>query len=122
MASTDGFSTHEFTVDTEADPAGDPGPWTITSVVVSQELWNEFIDELKLRNKIKIYNANDGHRIDDVKLETIRSNKHIPMIARGSLTDFIFLRFGVNTKYMSVIVRGEGMRIMAERMSPVGQA
>jgi hypothetical protein len=104
------FSVHEFEFLTK-DPTGEPGPWKISSVVTSQEDFNEFLVDVAAFDG---YDYKRGQR-GGVDVEGLRAVGSVPLIKRGTKTQFAFDRYGVTTDYMSVIVRGQGMEV-AKRM------
>jgi hypothetical protein len=55
------------------------------------------------------------------QMKSLRSNGHIPLVKLGSTTRFIFDKYDVSTDLMSVIIRGNGMAVIAKMMSQ-GQA
>lgn len=122
--SQDTFSVHEFEVLTRS-PVGDPGPWKMTSVVTTEEDFQEFLEDVA---KFDGYDYQRGQR-GGVDVESLRRAGHLPLIKRGTKTQFAFDRYGVTGDYMSVIVRGRGMEVARQmiaadpRMSPqVGRA
>lgn len=90
------------------DPSGNPGPWTLYSVVVSPEEFDLIVNEVENLSVRDIRGAHAPGAFD-----AIRQAKHIPMMARGTKTSGIFEALGVEGKYMSIIVRGEGPRVYA---------
>jgi hypothetical protein len=92
----------------------DIGGKILSSVVVSEEEWDFLIDMMKTMNRVAI---KDGGRITDAQLEHIRKSKHIPMIARGTLTEKVFQHLGVEDALMSVIVRGMGPSVYNDLIS-----
>ena len=107
------FSVHEFEFRTN-DPHGKPGPWKLTSLVMSENEFNSFIDFL-VANMTGIYGSN-GERTQSHQIEALRAERHIPMIARGTKTEPIFQKYGIASGFMSVIVRGEGFAVMEKYM------
>ena len=105
----DNFSLHEFQFNTN-DPNGQPGPWTLTSIVMSEEEFNSFIDFM-VASMVDTYGA-DGVRVQREQIESLRGARHIPMIARGTKTETAFKKYGIRSNFMSVIVRGEGLILM----------
>jgi hypothetical protein len=105
------FTVHEFEFGTRA-PNGDPGPWRISSVVVSPEEFADLMETLR-SNRFK---NNNGREIDMKDIQVIEEARHIPMVYRGTVTRFLFERYGVHTNYMSVIVRGSGVEVYERYM------
>jgi hypothetical protein len=82
----------------------------ITSVVTADEEFAGLMDLIRSSNRI--INKNDGVRMTDEHIDRLAAAKHIPMIARGALTEPIFARYGVDTTFMSIIVRGQGENVL----------
>lgn len=86
----------------------------IVSIVVSPEEWDDFINLLFSMNRV--IERQSGKRMTDEQIDAIRDAKHIQMIARGTLTEKLFDHFSAPThaRYMTVIVRGQGMKVFNE--------
>ena len=106
------FTIHEFEFLTPS-PMGDPGPWKMTSVVTTE---SDFHDLLVDVAKFDGYDAQRGER-GGVDVESLRVLGNIPLIKRGTKTQFAFDRYGVATDYMSVIVRGRGREVAQALMN-----
>ena len=65
--------------------------------------------------------SQDG-RIDKNFIENIKDAGHIPMIARGTKTEFIFNKFGVTIDKMSVIVRGKGPTLLKSMLREIAES
>lgn len=109
------FSVHEFQINTN-DPNGRPGPWKMTSVVVSESEYNAFVDYM-LEKVVGV--LSQSGRIERDQIEALRGARHITMIARGTRTESLFTRYKVKTDFMAIIVRGEGER-MIQALIPSG--
>lgn len=111
---------HEFELTGNA-PNGEEGPWMLASVVASEEEFSELISQItKMNRAIEIQSHK---RITDDQIQALAQSKHIPLMAKGTLTAPLFEMFGVTQNYMSVIVRGEGNRIAAEMgLGEIGEA
>lgn len=112
MSSDPVFTAHEFEFLTK-DPTGEPGPWKITSVVTSQEDFDDLLVQ------VAKYDGYDYKRKQHggVDVEGLRAVGSIPLVKRGTKTQFAFDRYGVTTDYMSVIVRGRGMDVAKHLLS-----
>ncbi|RKZ86265.1 MAG: hypothetical protein DRQ39_06000 [Gammaproteobacteria bacterium] len=86
-------------------PSSD-GPIELAAIVVDQEEFNALVDEIV---KVSLTMG-----IDEAMGERIKEAAHIPMVARGLKTAFLFERFGVKGDRLSVIVRGQGQSIAAQ--------
>ena len=78
----------------------------LTSVVLDEADFMKLCDDLA-----GIFNIGSGDRADAAQVECLKVAKHIPMIKRGTRTQEFFDRFGIETDYMSVIVRGQGRMV-----------
>lgn len=111
---------HEFQLSGNA-PNGEEGPWTLASVVASEEEFSELISQIYEMSRAT--EIRSMQRISDDQIKALAQAKHIPLMARGTLTAPLFEMFGVIQNYMSVIVRGEGNRIAAEMgLGEIGEA
>ena len=91
---------------------GLPDGRVITSVVMDREDFETLVDDL-----VKV-------EIHGLQLDTIAELKqigHIPLMARGTKTEFVFERFGVTSKLVSLIIRGQGRRIAEELLAAAQQ-
>ena len=79
----------------------EPGQY-ITSVVVDRDDFVTFMDLIRTTCPSKL---------DEETAEHALEMGHVPLIARGTLTEQLFDHFDVETKYMSVCVRGYGKRL-----------
>lgn len=101
------FTVHEFQFESQS-PTGEPGPWKISSVVVSDD---EFAD-LVLTIRGMSVRSYKGPHMEKADVDAIEQARHIPLIYKGSITRFLFDRYNVQTPFMSVIVRGEGTTVL----------
>ena len=83
---------------------GEPTPFT--SVVLDQEDFDVFVDQL---SQVKLLDT--GETASEEQIQALRKNKHLPMMLRGSVTEKFFEQWGVETDYVGVIVRGAARRI-----------
>jgi len=70
----------------------------ITSIVIDENEFNEFIDELS--------------GIFDANTQAAKKLKCLPLMTRGTKTEQFFERWGVKTDKLSVIVRGHGQTLL----------
>ena len=54
--------------------------------------------------------------LDEDAVQRCIDKKHIPMMARGTKTEKFFIRYGIATDRMSIIVRGAGMEVYQQVM------
>lgn len=79
-----------------------PDGRVITSVVMDREDFETLIDELI---------AAEIHGLTPDVAEQVKKVGHIPMMGRGTKTEFVFERYGATGKLISMIIRGQGRRI-----------
>ena len=88
------------------DPNGKPGPWTMSSVTVTEEEFQNLINEDILRLDGTALPSNVLMAPEEVA--QLRMNKHIQMIVRSPKTQHIFNRYESKNDFMSIIVNGQG--------------
>lgn len=76
----------------------------LTSVVLDQDEFDELCDSLK---DVMIYNMK-GQRAAEAHLKALKTAKHLPLMSRGTKTQFVFDKYGIETDKASFIVRGHG--------------
>ena len=99
------ITLHSFTFN-HPRPDGLPGPFVVTSVVMDET------DFLALCDFIADEGLSTSH---DVNL--MRSAEHIPLMRRGTKTEFIFSSTGILTDFASFIVRGSGASVLLGMLS-----
>jgi hypothetical protein len=82
----------------------------ITSIVMSEEEFETLLGQIA--NGDPVVNVRTGGRMKSEDIEALRQAKHVPFIGRGSKTEFLFQSYDVETSVMSVIVRGQGQKIL----------
>lgn len=88
----------------------------ISVVVVDQAVFDECVDQLS-----GVFNAGAGERVGVEQAAMLKAIGNIPMIGRGTKTDFLFERFGVSGDRLGLVVRGFGKRVVREVMGDVPQ-
>lgn len=78
----------------------------LTSVVLDRAEFDHLVDRCG-----GIANP-QGERMGAEKIQSLKDACHIPLMARGTLTEFIFVEFGIETDYASFMVRGAGPKVM----------
>ena len=86
----------------------------ISVVVVDQSVFDECVDQLS-----GVFNAGVGERVGGEQAAMLKAVGNIPMIGRGTMTDFLFARFGVSGDRLGLVVRGFANRIVSEVMGDV---
>lgn len=115
------YTRHDFTF-TDPDPNGTPGPWSLCTLVMDDLEFDDLVNYMEAQMSGTLMGG--GGRANKNHFDSLREARHIPMIARGSRTEPVFNRYAVESKFLSVIVRGEGVNVLG-RMLPgqtVGQA
>jgi hypothetical protein len=56
----------------------------------------------------------DNQRAADAQIEAIKAAKTLPMMSRGTKTEFVFENFGIETDLASFIVRGQGEEVLRQ--------
>lgn len=82
----------------------DPGTY-LTSVVVDKEDFEEFMNVVSSTTKL-----------DEKGVKACLNAGHIPLICRGTKTDMLFDYFDVESKYMTVCIRGTAVQILASML------
>jgi hypothetical protein len=86
----------------------------ITSIVVDQCDFNEVVDQLII-NEIKQTYIDDSTQFIKSSRdhgEAIKTAGVIPLISKGTKTDFIFERFAITTEFAAIIVRDRGPEVL----------
>lgn len=87
----------------------------LTSLVMSE---GEFAECVRfVFDGPPIIRVEGGGRTDPGHAKAFLEAKHIPMIARGTVTQRVFDQYAVETDYMSVIVRGQGEALAAKLLA-----
>jgi hypothetical protein len=84
-----------------------PDGKTMTAVVMDHEDFDSLCDGLD-----GIVEITTKDRANEDLVGRIREAGHLPMMARGTKTQFAFDRFEIETDLASFIVRGKGKEIM----------
>lgn len=88
----------------------------ISVVVVDQPVFDECVNQLA-----GVFNAGVGERVGGEQAAMLKAVGYIPMIGRGTMTDFLFDRFGVSGDRLGLVVRGFGQKVVREVMGDVPQ-
>lgn len=81
----------------------------LASVVIDSADFNTLCDELR-----GVFVVNMTKRAADAQIASLKAARTIPIIARGTKTEFVFERYGVEQDKMCVIVRGAGRSLAAD--------
>jgi hypothetical protein len=87
------------------------GMGDITSLVMDSNEFYELCDEIEVK----------FDRMPKTEVDKLREAGHIPLVKRGTATQFIFDKYAVGTDLLSAIIRGNGMAVYAKAFSQ-GQA
>ena len=85
-----------FTLSTE-----EGGLTEIASIVMDKTEFDELLDKAGLSEKDKKH---------------LKANEHIPLIMRGTQTEWIFEQYGIQTQLITIIVRKAGEKILTRYM------
>jgi hypothetical protein len=103
-----GVTKHEFVIPT---PGGNPGDKSkITSLVMDEAEFEAFLQHVVEGDPVINVMTKQRMRPEDV--ESLRKAKHVPLIARGMKTEHLFKLYEVDSDLMSVIVRGQGEKLI----------
>lgn len=104
----DSYTKHEYVLDLKE------GPTSFTSIVCSEEEFESLLDGMTSRSRIRMVDT--GERMMDEHVENFRRAKYIPLVARGSITEWMFTRYDTQAKLMAVVVRGYGPKMALDNM------
>lgn len=90
------------------------GEQQIASIVLDKKDFDALCDELS-----GIAEYTTGERATDDIIQQIKDACHIPMISRGTKTEFLFERYNIGCDRASVIVRGYGGQLAAKLFGPL---
>ena len=85
------------------------GGEAITSLVMSEEEFEGLMQDVAAGPPV--VNPASGRRMRPEDVDAIRAEKHLRMVARGTLTEHLFVKYGVTTRLFSAIVRGQGVEV-----------
>ena len=89
-------------------PDGSSGPWFMTSVVVEYDEFREIVDALRSQS----VKSQTGTTTNDRQFEWILQNEFLPLVVKGTKTEWLFHKYDIKTQYMGVMVRGAGMKFL----------
>ena len=83
---------------------------TITSIVMNEEEFETLLGHIANGDPVVNIRTRERMKLEDI--EALRRAKHVPLISRGTKTEFLFQLYDVQTSVMSVIVRGQGTKVL----------
>jgi hypothetical protein len=92
-----------------------PGGWEVASVVVDVEDFDALCEELRGIMVIHV-DKKANERAADIQIEALKAAQHVPMVARGEKTKFLFERYNIEQDRMCIIVRGKGPKLLKDLM------
>ena len=104
----DKYTKHEYVLDLKE------GPMPFTSIVCSEEEFEALLVDMFDRTRIRM--GDTGERMGDEMVNRYRQAKYIPLVARGSVTEWMFARYEISTELMAVVVRGYGPKMAQDAM------
>jgi hypothetical protein len=90
-----------------------PDGRVFASVVMDREDFETLIDELL---------AAEVEGLTPEMAANVKKIGHIPMMARGTKTEFVFERFELSCNLLSMIIRGQGRKIAEQVLGGVAEA
>jgi hypothetical protein len=81
----------------------------ITSVVTTKEEFEDIIN--KIQEQYTGRNAQNGMPMTKEDIEKIRSAGTLPLVMRGTKTQFLFDHMQIETQYLCVCIEGFGKRL-----------
>jgi hypothetical protein len=100
------MTKHEFVIPT---PGGNPGDVSrLTSIVMDEDEFEALLQHIA--DGDPVVNVTTAQRMSPQDVESLRRAKNVPLIARGTKTEYLFRIYGVDSELMSAIVRGQAER------------
>lgn len=84
----------------------------ITSIVMDEDEFTSLVEELT-----GIFNIASKERVDDNAKKALLEAKHIPMIGKGTKTQFVFDRYEIETNMACFAVRGFAQELVMDMIS-----
>ena len=81
----------------------------MTSVVLDKSEFDALADSL-----LGVFTQDS--RADEAQIERIKASGHIPLMGRGTRTQFVFDQYGIVTDLAGFIVRGNGRKVLDDAM------
>jgi len=81
----------------------------MTSVVLDKSEFDALADSL-----LGVFTQDA--RADEAQIERIKDAGHIPLMGRGTRTQFVFDQYGIGTDLAGFIVRGTGRKVLDDAM------
>lgn len=104
-----GVTKHMFLFPTP----GRPGEQSkLTSVVMDEAEFEALLQHIAEGDPVM--NVMSGQRMSPVDVDALRRAKTVPLISRGTKTEYLFKIYEVETDYFSAIVRGQGERVLSK--------
>ena len=103
----DDFSIQEYTLDLGR------GDELFTSVVCSEAEFDNIVGLMKVRvSAFKAVGTSFSNNKEPI--EMISRSRYIPLVWRGTSTEWVFEYFGVRSEVMGIITKGHGLRVAYE--------
>ena len=84
----------------------------ITSVVMDEDEFTNLVEDLT-----GIFNIASKERVDNSAKEALLKARHIPMIGKGTKTQFVFDRYEIETNLACFAVRGFAQKLVMDMIS-----
>lgn len=99
------------------DPYGNASQVTLCVIVMDADEFEELIGTIeKIDNGNFINSSGKLVSMDTGVIGGIRDAKILPMVARGTKTEYLFEKYKIDEKFFSAIVRGTGSQLI-EKLS-----
>lgn len=86
-----------------------PSGQRVSTVVLDLGEFEALADRL-----VSVFELRSKGRLSPEMAGQLKEAKHIPMLSRGTKTQFVFDEFGLETELASFIVRGEGSNVLGQ--------
>lgn len=104
------MTKHKFRIPA---PGGHPGETSeLTSLVMDEAEFEAFVQHIA--DGDPVVNVRTGSRMSPEDVEALRKAKHVPMVSRGTKTEYLFKIYEVDTDLLSAVIRGQGEKIFSQ--------
>ena len=97
------------------------GEFDVTVLVMNEGEFHEFIEQVRaIVAASPPVEARTGTPMTVSDVERLRAAGHVPLIARGALTERLLFKYDVRTPYLTAIVRGRGPEVLRRLLAESG--
>jgi hypothetical protein len=97
-----------------------PNKAELAVIVMDEDEFFALCDELRNVFFIDPHGEESG-RAADTQIASLKAARTIPMISRGTKTEFLFERFEITQDKLSVIIRGHGQEIAKKMLRDLSE-